>query len=242
MVMSRFQKLLSILSLSEMSCDCSAVAGGIFFHETKSPHEKYPIFICSSCLLLYSFLLADDANGSVHDGKETPAPNSDGTTTDKTFAFTPISLYRYIYIYPHHPPHRNNTFSSLSYISFPTYNSSWIGVHIMMLFGFGNLMTFLHKYGYSAVGYTFLITCLGLQWGIINYDFWHGVLKHQLNGPTVDVAAFFQVSDKGLANRPGMMCGLWVYVYIHSPPLHHTPPPPSPPPLHRRVISPWLLC
>lgn len=37
----------------------------------------------------------------------------------------------------------------------------WIGVHIMMLFGFGNLMTFLHRYGYSASGYTFVMTCLG---------------------------------------------------------------------------------
>lgn len=39
--------------------------------------------------------------------------------------------------------------------------SMWIGVHIMMIFGFGNLMTFLHRYGYSATGYTFVMTCLG---------------------------------------------------------------------------------
>lgn len=71
----------------------------------------------------------------------------------------------------------------------------------MMLFGFGNLMTFLHRYGYSAVGYTFLITCLGLQWGIINYDFWHGVIDHKLKGPVADMAAFFQVGNLALQEK-----------------------------------------
>uniref|UniRef100_A0A8D0MKU1 Ammonium transporter Rh type A n=1 Tax=Sus scrofa TaxID=9823 RepID=A0A8D0MKU1_PIG len=40
-------------------------------------------------------------------------------------------------------------------------------VHIMVFAGFGFLMTFLRKYGFSSVGINFLIAALGLQWGTI---------------------------------------------------------------------------
>lgn len=144
----------------------------------------------------------------------------------------------------------------------------WIGVHIMMLFGFGNLMTFLHRsvrvelgrqsrcmnrsMPNGAAGLTrdpnrtphptsikqLWILRLrlhlrhdllryaartpqqsnstldsnpttnptlhhhppntGLQWCIINYDFWHGLLQGQLTRPTIDLAALFQ-GDFGVA-------------------------------------------
>jgi len=37
----------------------------------------------------------------------------------------------------------------------------------MMFFGFGYLMTFLKRYGMGAVGFTMLLTVVGLQWGIL---------------------------------------------------------------------------
>ena len=40
-------------------------------------------------------------------------------------------------------------------------------VHVMIFVGFGFLMTFLKKYGYSAVGYNFFISSLAIQWYII---------------------------------------------------------------------------
>ena len=48
-------------------------------------------------------------------------------------------------------------------------------VHVMMFIGFGFLMTFLKKYGYSAVSVNFLIASLVIQWhiivkGLVNLD------------------------------------------------------------------------
>jgi len=39
----------------------------------------------------------------------------------------------------------------------------YVGVSLMMLVGFGYLMTFLRWYGLGAVGLTMLVTCLGVQ-------------------------------------------------------------------------------
>ena len=39
-------------------------------------------------------------------------------------------------------------------------------VHSMMFIGFGFLMTFLRRYGFSALGFNFLICAYGIQWGI----------------------------------------------------------------------------
>lgn len=46
-------------------------------------------------------------------------------------------------------------------------------VHVMIFVGFGFLMTFLSKYGFSAVGYNFLISALAIQWSILIAGFLH---------------------------------------------------------------------
>jgi len=43
----------------------------------------------------------------------------------------------------------------------------YVGVALMMFVGFGYLMTFLKAYGLGAVGFTMLITCLGVQWAML---------------------------------------------------------------------------
>ena len=40
-------------------------------------------------------------------------------------------------------------------------------VNVMIFIGFGFLMTFLKKYGYSAVGYNLLISAVTIQWSMV---------------------------------------------------------------------------
>ncbi|XP_004696423.1 ammonium transporter Rh type A [Echinops telfairi] len=47
-------------------------------------------------------------------------------------------------------------------------------VHVMIFVGFGFLMTFLKKYGFSSVGINLCIAALGLQWGTIAQGLIHG--------------------------------------------------------------------
>ncbi|NXJ97693.1 RHAG protein, partial [Corythaixoides concolor] len=46
-------------------------------------------------------------------------------------------------------------------------------VHVGIFVGFGFLMTFLKKYGFSSVGVNMLIAAFGLQWGTLMKGFWH---------------------------------------------------------------------
>ncbi|NWX07697.1 RHAG protein, partial [Caloenas nicobarica] len=46
-------------------------------------------------------------------------------------------------------------------------------VQVMIFVGFGFLMTFLKKYGFSSVGINMLIAAFGLQWGTLMQGFWH---------------------------------------------------------------------
>lgn len=61
----------------------------------------------------------------------------------------------------HHSPHSKipTTFTILQ----PTFKV-FQDVHIMMFIGFGFLMTFLKRYGFSSVGFNFLIAAFVIQW------------------------------------------------------------------------------
>jgi hypothetical protein len=43
----------------------------------------------------------------------------------------------------------------------------FIHVSIMIFVGFGFLMTFLKRYGYSAIGYNFMLSCFAFLWNIL---------------------------------------------------------------------------
>ncbi|XP_074652649.1 ammonium transporter Rh type B-B-like [Tubulanus polymorphus] len=46
-------------------------------------------------------------------------------------------------------------------------------VHVMIFVGFGFLMTFLKKYGFSSMGYNFLISAICIQWFMLIHGFFH---------------------------------------------------------------------
>jgi len=48
-----------------------------------------------------------------------------------------------------------------------TDTSLYLGVALMIFVGFGYLKTFLKAYGLGAVGFTLLISCVGIQWALI---------------------------------------------------------------------------
>ncbi len=62
------------------------------------------------------------------------------------------------------------TISATSY-TYPAFQD----VHVMMFIGFGFLMTFLRRYGFSAVGYNMLIAAMVLQWALLCRGFWERV-------------------------------------------------------------------
>lgn len=45
----------------------------------------------------------------------------------------------------------------------------------MIFIGFGFLMTFLQRYGFSSVGFNFLIAAFALQWATLMQGFFHGM-------------------------------------------------------------------
>ena len=60
----------------------------------------------------------------------------------------------------------------------------YLGVMIMMLIGFGYLMTFMKYYGLGAVGFCLLVTAVGLQWGLLIEAFFTQIWAHEWQAVT----------------------------------------------------------
>nr|XP_019590162.1 PREDICTED: ammonium transporter Rh type A [Rhinolophus sinicus] len=74
-----------------------------------------------------------------------------------------------------HNVHRQNTTTDPGNVDkFLVSYALFQDVHVMIFVGFGFLMTFLKKYGFSSVGINLLIAALGLQWGTLI----RGILHH----------------------------------------------------------------
>ena len=52
-------------------------------------------------------------------------------------------------------------------------------VHVMIFIGFGFLMTFLQKYGFSSIGLNFLIACFTIELAIVASGFRSKVLHDE---------------------------------------------------------------
>ncbi len=61
-------------------------------------------------------------------------------------------------------------------------------VHVMIFIGFGFLMTFLKKYGLSAVSLNMMCAVISLQWATLVIGFFHLHYEHEVtlqNGTVV---------------------------------------------------------
>jgi ammonium transporter Rh len=67
-------------------------------------------------------------------------------------------------------------------------------VHVMIFIGFGFLMTFLRKYGYSSVGFTFVISAFVIQWHILVGGFMHNAFASHWEKIALDLNTLM-VSD-----------------------------------------------
>ncbi|TKS82589.1 FRhbg Rhesus blood group family type [Collichthys lucidus] len=69
--------------------------------------------------------------------------------------------------------HSNNhsDYENDFYYRYPSFQD----VHVMIFIGFGFLMTFLQRYGFSSVGFNFLIAAFALQWATLMQGFFHGL-------------------------------------------------------------------
>lgn len=65
------------------------------------------------------------------------------------------------------------------------YYAMFQDVHVMMFIGFGFLMTFLKRYGYSAVSLNFLIAAIVLQWATLCQGFFHTLSSHGEHGTKI---------------------------------------------------------
>ena len=60
-------------------------------------------------------------------------------------------------------------------------------VHVMIFIGFGFLMTFLHKYNFSSLGYTFLMGALAIQYSILINGFFHCLFNNHWSKIDLDI-------------------------------------------------------
>lgn len=69
----------------------------------------------------------------------------------------------------------------------------YTGVMVMMLVGFGYLMTFLKWYGLGAVGFCLLITALGVQCSIFLEAFFAQWYNHSFGQVSLDIYSIFNI-------------------------------------------------
>jgi len=62
----------------------------------------------------------------------------------------------------------------------------------MIFIGFGFLMTFLSRYNFSAIGFTFMIGALVIQWAVLTNGFWHNVYHEHFSTIYLDIVSLIR--------------------------------------------------
>ncbi|XP_073711790.1 ammonium transporter Rh type A [Misgurnus anguillicaudatus] len=85
-----------------------------------------------------------------------------------------IVLYALFVVYDTGDLHKHHDGGNQTHAESPlTLYPMFQDVHVMIFIGFGFLMTFLKKYGFSSVGINLLLAAFGLQWGLLLQNVWH---------------------------------------------------------------------
>ncbi|XP_076815311.1 ammonium transporter Rh type A-like [Clavelina lepadiformis] len=71
-------------------------------------------------------------------------------------------------------------------LTFDQFYPMYQDVHVMMLIGFGFLMTFLKRHGFGSVGFNFLLTCYVIEWSTL-VNGWFGMIGGSTNKIHLDV-------------------------------------------------------
>lgn len=63
----------------------------------------------------------------------------------------------------------------------------FMDVHVMLLIGFGFLMTFLKRHAYGSIGSSFLITAVVFEWSILMLG-WIEMIKEEKSTFQIDAS------------------------------------------------------
>lgn len=89
----------------------------------------------------------------------------------------------------------------------------------MIFIGFGFLMTFLKRYGFSSVGINLLLAAFGLQWGLLMQGMWHrddGKIKINIFKYDVLLCMCFFKLLLHVRLRANCASSFWWFVFLHS--------------------------
>nr|XP_009858225.1 rh type C glycoprotein isoform X1 [Ciona intestinalis]XP_009858226.1 rh type C glycoprotein isoform X2 [Ciona intestinalis] len=84
---------------------------------------------------------------------------------------------------------RNNSLTTHTTLAhyYPIYQD----VHVMMLIGFGFLMTFLKRHGFGSVGFNFLLTCYVIEWSTL-VNGWFGMIGSNEGRILIDIKSLLE--------------------------------------------------
>ncbi|CAK8689086.1 unnamed protein product [Clavelina lepadiformis] len=85
-----------------------------------------------------------------------------------------------------HGDHNSTSEVAGEELTFDQFYPMYQDVHVMMLIGFGFLMTFLKRHGFGSVSFNFLLTCYVIEWSTL-VNGWFGMIGGSTNKIHLDV-------------------------------------------------------